>query len=99
MTVILINAFLTIIAMGRLWAHIFWRNGREGDASEAPNANLRPLNNRDRVWGFWPAMALAAVIVLLGFFPQPLATAGFEAAQTIVDSSSYVAAVAPAGVR
>ena len=98
-TVILINAFLTVIAMGRLWSHIFWRNGREGDPSEAPNANLRPLNARDRVWGFWPAAVLTAGIVLLGFFPQPLATAGFVAAQTIVDSSSYVSAVAPAGVR
>lgn len=91
---ILLNAFLTTIAGSRLWAHIFWRNSREGDLSEAPNDRLRPLSPRQSWLGLAPAAALTAGIVLLGLWPAPLFDAGRMAAVGIVDPSAYIGAVA-----
>jgi multicomponent Na+:H+ antiporter subunit D len=95
--VILLSAFLTTIAGSRLWAHIFWRNSREGDLSEAPNDRLRPLTARHRWLGLAPAAALTAAIVLLGLWPAPLFEAGRVAAVGIVDPAPYIAAVALQG--
>lgn len=94
---ILLNAFLTVIAGSRLWSHIFWRNGREGDQSEAPNPDLKPLMRRDRWWGLVPAATLALGIVLLGLWPTPLFIAGRIAAIGVIDPTAYVEAVAPVG--
>ncbi len=91
--VILLSALLTTIAGSRLWAHIFWRNSREGDLSEAPNDRLRPLSARHRWLGLAPAAALTAAIVGLGLWPAPLFEAGRMAAVGIVDPAPYVAAV------
>ncbi|MEX0627383.1 MAG: proton-conducting transporter membrane subunit, partial [Cucumibacter sp.] len=94
---ILLNAFLTIVAGSRLWSHIFWRNGREGDGSEAPNPNLKPLQLKDRWWGLVPAATLTLAIVLLGLWPAPLFLAGSRAAAGIVDPTAYVDSVSPVG--
>ena len=94
---ILANAFLTTIAGSRLWAHIFWRNGREGNTSEAPNDRLKPLGAKHRRWGLAPAAALVLGIVLLGLWPAPLFDAGRMAATGVINPGAYIAAVDPEG--
>ncbi|MEQ8444583.1 MAG: Na+/H+ antiporter subunit D [Pelagibacterium sp.] len=90
---VLFNSFLTVIAASRLWAHIFWRNGQEGERSEQPNEDLRPLSAREVALGLVPTAILFAVIVIFGLFPDWLFTASGIAAQDMLSPTRYVDAV------
>ncbi|WMT91252.1 proton-conducting transporter membrane subunit [Pelagibacterium sp. H642] len=90
---LLANSFLTLIAASRLWAHIFWRNGQEGERSEQPNPDLHPLEREETVFGLVPTMALMAVIVVLGLFPNWLFSASGIAARDMLTPERYVEAV------
>lgn len=90
---ILLNSILTSIAGSRLWAHIFWRDGREGVNSEQINTRVQPLPQRAIIWGLLPTGALVAFIVVAGLWPQPLFRAGASAAFAIYEPSEYVGAV------
>ncbi|MCF4097907.1 Na+/H+ antiporter subunit D [Maritalea mediterranea] len=92
-SLILLNSILTSIAGTRLWAHIFWRDGREGVNSEQINTRIRPLPPRAKVWGLWPAGMLVAFIFVAGLVPQPLFKAGATAAFAVYDPGEYVGAV------
>jgi len=89
---VLVNALLSLIAGARLWAHIFWRPGHEGGASETPNAALRALGRRTRWLGLGPTVALAAIVLLLGLFPEPLLALAREGARGLLDPARYIAA-------
>jgi multicomponent Na+:H+ antiporter subunit D len=86
---ILFNSILTSIAGARLWAHIFWREGRLGTQSEVPNDRLKPLSPRR--WGFSaiPAGALVFAVTLLGLMPNPVFVAGREAALGLLNPAPY----------
>ncbi|MCZ4271183.1 proton-conducting transporter membrane subunit [Maritalea porphyrae] len=91
---LLLNSLLTSIAGSRLWAHIFWRNGREGKQSEIPNANIKPLDRRGFVWGLLPTMALVGIIVVVGLWPSLYIQAGFESAKSVtIFSPNYITSV------
>ena len=89
---VLINSLLTSIAGARLWAHIFWRQGRAGDQSEVPNDHLRPLTPAS--WGFsvLPTGALIVAVAVLGLWPGPIFTAGGKAAAGLLQTDAYVEA-------
>ena len=89
---VLINSILTSIAGTRLWAHIFWRQGRYGPHSEEPNDRLKPLSPAR--WGFSavPAGALVVIVTVLGLWPNPVFNAGRMAARGLINPAPYVAA-------
>lgn len=89
---VLANALLTLIAGSRLWAHIFWRAGHEGAASEAPNPDLKPLAPQVRRLGLGSAGVLTLVVLLLGLWPEPLLGFGKEAATGLLRPLNYIAA-------
>lgn len=90
---VLVNALLTLIAVSRLWAHIFWRAGHEGAASEAPNPDLRPLTRPASWLGLGSAGVLALVVLALGLWPEPLLGFGKQAAAGLLRPVGYIAAV------
>jgi multicomponent Na+:H+ antiporter subunit D len=90
---LLLNSFLTLIAASRLWAHIFWRNGQEGDRSEQPNPDLRRLDRTETAFGLAPTVALFAVIIVLGLFPNWLFSASGIAARDMLSPERYINAV------
>lgn len=90
---VLANSFLTLIAASRLWAHIFWRNGKEGERSEQPNPDLRPLSHKDTRLGLVPTAVFFAVIVIFGLFPDWLFTASGIAARDLLAPDRYIDAV------
>ena len=94
---VLVNALLSLIAGARLWSHIFWRPGPEGVGAEAPNAGLQPLSRRMRALALGPTLVLAAVVVLLGLFPEPLLAMAREGARGLLDPTPYIAATSLAG--
>lgn len=91
---LLVNALLTLIAGMRLWAHVFWRAGREGALSEQPNDRLRPLTRGETLAGLLPTAALVAVVVAIGLLPEPMFEAGRIAAGDMLQAERYIAAAA-----
>lgn len=94
---LLLNALLTLIAGTRLWAHIFWRAGLEGERSEIPNAGLRALNARERRYGVGAALVLTALVVLGGLAPNLLLHIGRTAALDLLRPQSYIEATGLGG--
>jgi multicomponent Na+:H+ antiporter subunit D len=90
---ILLNSLLTAIAGTRLWSHIFWRIGREGEQSEQPNDRIVPLNRTEAGWGLVPTGLLVVGIMLIGLWPNPLFEAGRNAAIQLLQTDSYISAV------
>ncbi len=90
---VLLNAFLTLIAASRLWAHIFWRVGQEGEHSEQPNSGIRRLDATETRLGLAPTVALVALIVVLGLFPNWLFEAGRIGAFDLIEPQRYIDAV------
>ncbi|KQW80242.1 hypothetical protein ASC89_09100 [Devosia sp. Root413D1] len=86
------NALLTLIAVSRLWAHIFWRAGHEAATTEAPNPDLKPLSPQVRWLGLGSAGVLTLVVLLLGLWPEPLLGFGKEAAAGLLRPANYVVA-------
>ncbi|WIY53638.1 proton-conducting transporter membrane subunit [Devosia sp. YIM 151766] len=93
---LLVNAVLTLIAGTRLWSHIFWRSGPEGEVSEHLQQQLLPLDGRARL-GLGAASVLTAGIVLAGLWPAPLLDSARSGAQDIVEPARYIAATGLAG--
>jgi multicomponent Na+:H+ antiporter subunit D len=95
---LLVNAVLTLIAGTRLWAHVFWRSGREGEASEHETVELYPLDARGRL-GLGATAALALGIVVLGLWPGPVLDSAKAASADMADPARYVAATGLAEVE
>ncbi len=89
---VLANALLTLFAGSRLWAHVFWRAGHEGAASEAPNPDLKPLKPRVAWLGLGSAGLLALIVLGLGLWPEPLLGFGKAAADGLLRPAGYIAA-------
>jgi multicomponent Na+:H+ antiporter subunit D len=94
---ILLNAWLTLIAGTRLWAHIFWRPGWEGGRSESPNDRLRAPTGRERNLGLATAAVLTGVVVLAGLLPDLLLFVGQQASLDLLQPGPYVAATGLGG--
>jgi multicomponent Na+:H+ antiporter subunit D len=77
---VLLNALLTLIAGTRLWSHIFWRPGPIPAVSSPPPAT-------------GAAVLLTGTIILLGLWPSLVVNAADAAATSLLDPSSYIAAV------
>jgi len=90
---ILLNSILTTIAGSRLWAHIFWRSGPEGERSEQANEKLRALLPDERNWSLLPTGLLILSIVIMGLVPNAIIEAGGEAALGLIDPGRYIASV------
>lgn len=89
---LLLNALLTLVAGTRLWSHIFWRAGLEGERSEIANPNLRPLGRAATWAGIGTTAVLTALVVALGLYPDPLLQLGYAAAHDLLEPASYIAA-------
>lgn len=90
---LLLNSFITLIATSRIWLHVFWRNGPEGERSEQRNAMLRTLSGAENRFGLPSVVVLAGLIAALGLFPDWLFNASGMAGFDMLDPSRYIAAV------
>ncbi len=87
---LVINSFITLIAGTRLWSHIFWRVGREGENSEQVNDRLEPLSLKDKWFGIAPTSILVIIVVWFGLFPNVVFDAGRTAAADLLFSERYI---------
>ncbi|MCP8884290.1 Na+/H+ antiporter subunit D [Devosia sp. XJ19-1] len=93
---LMINAVLTLIAGSRLWAHVFWRSGPEGEGAEHASTSLVALDGRGRL-AFGATAVLVVGIVTIGLWPGPLMDGIRAGAADIADPARYVAATGLAG--
>jgi multicomponent Na+:H+ antiporter subunit D len=96
---LLLNAFLTLIAVSRHWAHIFWRSGPEGSLSESANISLVTLTRREAWLAQGASIVFVAFIVLAGLWPQEIIAAGRLAAADLLQMDRYTAAVGLEGTQ
>jgi multicomponent Na+:H+ antiporter subunit D len=84
---VLAVGFLTLIAMARIWAELFWSPHPAGPAAvgRLPAAMLAPL------------LALAALIVIVGLNAAPFIDAAIAVGAGLLDPAAYVAAVLEPG--
>ena len=95
---VLANALLTLMAATRIFAHVFWRAGQDGEDSELPNPDLRPLTTPQWRPGLGAGIVMTLLVLGLGLFPEPLMAFGKAAAATLLDPSAYIAATGLAEV-
>ncbi|WP_319569035.1 Na+/H+ antiporter subunit D [Cohaesibacter marisflavi] len=90
---VLISGFITTIAMGRVWAHAFWRGGPIGTQDGRDAAPLYTLSEIVRRRVFVPVMALVAMIVYIGVYPSPVFSVSQYGAATLLKPDQYFDAV------
>ncbi len=89
---LVLNAFLTTIAGSRLWAHIFWRPGRDGRNADQTNERLVTLPTKSKYLALVPTAALVAIIVGLGLQPNVIVNMGRTASAYLIDPQAYILA-------
>ena len=94
---LLVNAFLTLVAVARLWAHAFWRSGPAGPQAELTDAALEPLRWRERVFALLPAALLALLLLATGIWSEPWLAWSRMAATELLAPARYITAVGLGG--
>nr|WP_319529394.1 hypothetical protein [uncultured Cohaesibacter sp.] len=90
---ILLTGFLTTIAMGRVWAHAFWRGGPIGTEDGRDAAPLNQLAFSVASKAFVPLSALVVLICLIGLFPSPILSVARIGANSLLQPDRYVESV------
>ena len=86
--VALLVGLLTIYSMTKIWAEAFWKAHPDG---EEPTLNR--LSATERAHLLIPIASLAALTLVIGFFPDPFVTFAEDAAAQLLDPSAYIEAV------
>lgn len=89
---VLLAGFITTIALGRAWIFCFWRNGPEG-APEGEAATLQPMAWQAHIVFFLPVVALLALVVFFGLWPQPLMAALDPGVEGLLQPAGYIQSV------
>ncbi len=79
---------LTIYSMTKIWAEAFWKAHPDGTEPV-----LARLTRAERAQLLLPIAGLAAMTLLIGFFPEPFVTFAETSAAQLLDPSAYVNAV------
>ncbi len=86
---ILVTGLLTTIALGRVFALAFWRNGDAENVGVADGSKMR--------LGYAAILAILVPVAILGIYPEPAMLLTDAAAAGLLEPSSYVEAVFPQG--
>ena len=94
---ILLSGFLSTIAMGRVWAHAFWRGGPVGTEDGKDAEPLVSLADTVKGKIFVPVTVLVVIVSLIGLFPAPVFSIAQAGASSLLKPDAYVSSVfAPA---
>ena len=86
--VALVVGLLTVYSMTKIWAEAFWKAHPDGREPA-----LAQLSSGDRLALLSPVAALAALTLVIGFFPEPFIGFAEQAAAQLLDPSAYIATV------
>ncbi len=88
---ILVTGLLTTIALGRMFALVFWRNGKAGIEAKVPAEKMR--------LGYVAIGLIIIPVAVLGFYPEPAITLTDAAASGLLNPATYIDAVFPGADR
>lgn len=95
---ILFSGLLTTIALGRVWAHAFWRGGPLGtEDGKASTAHIGHAPD-SKIFGdatLWSVAVLVGASVVLGLFAGQLFGLTDMAGAGLLDTESYIGSVFP----
>jgi multicomponent Na+:H+ antiporter subunit D len=87
--ILLISAFITTIALGRMFALAFWRS--------APNGKALPLLQiKHQSSAMIAVIGLTIPLVVIGLYPEPVVAMSLRAAEWLLNPKPYIDAVFPA---
>ncbi len=86
--VALVVGLLTIFSMTKIWAEAFWKPHPEG--TDPVLSAIEPSQRRKLLL---PIASLAAMTLIIGFFPQAFVAFAETAAAQLLDPSAYMTAV------
>ncbi|WP_050927809.1 Na+/H+ antiporter subunit D [Aestuariivita boseongensis] len=86
--VALLVGLLTIYSMTKIWAEAFWKAHPEG-----MEPALTRLDGRTRAALLLPIAGLAAMTLVIGFFPEPFVIFAETAAAQLLDPTPYIVTV------
>lgn len=90
---ILFSGFITTIALGRVWAHAFWRGGPLGTEDGKDAAPLSALAKSVRNRTMLPVSALVILVVVIGVFPSSFFSVAQSGAATLLQPDRYFESV------
>lgn len=90
---ILFSGLLTSIAMGRVWAHAFWRGGPIGTEDGRDAAPLNNLVGTVRARAFIPISVLTVFVVIMGVMPTPFFGMAQLGSYSLLRPQAYTQAV------
>jgi multicomponent Na+:H+ antiporter subunit D len=90
---ILFSGLLTSIAMGRVWAHAFWRGGPIGTEDGRDAAPLNNLVGTVRARAFIPISVLTVFVVIMGVMPTPFFGMAGQGSLSLLRPQAYTQAV------
>lgn len=88
---LLLNALLTLIAVTRIWSHVFWRE-RPAEGSTAKLV-FHPLGRQQRWLSLGAAGMLGVTVAVLSLWPGPLIELATGAAVDLLNPGRYIEAV------
>ena len=97
---ILVTGFLTSLAVGRVWLHVFWRGGPLGtpDGTQS-RITLSMVGTGTRIAVYAPVTLFVAAIVYIGIMPDGLMKTITAGAAVLVDPAAYIGSVFPGGAQ
>ncbi|MEM6616648.1 MAG: Na+/H+ antiporter subunit D [Pseudomonadota bacterium] len=85
--ILLLTGLLTSIAMGRMWAHTFWK-----PAEALANQTVVSTSVFRDPGRMLPVALLVAIVIALGLFPNWLFVAANQGASGLIDPAAYIEA-------
>ncbi|MFU8842593.1 MAG: Na+/H+ antiporter subunit D [Bacteroidales bacterium] len=89
--VALLVGLLTLYSMTKIWNEAFWKEDPREDLRA--RGNQPGLFSRGTVFMVLPVMFLAAITLTIGFYPEPFFRVAEQAAQELMNPSSYIQTV------
>lgn len=84
---VLIAGFLTMIAVGRVWALSYWKPVEDTDNDE--DTDPVKFSSIDYI----PLLGLTIIVVGIGLYPQPIFELVYQAGAELIDPSEYIGSV------
>lgn len=89
---ILLTGLLTTIAVGRVWAHTFWRGGALSTPDGHQNEKIKMISEGHFAL-LTPVVLITAFIIVIGVFAQPLIVVAMIGAKGLVTGSGVIESV------
>jgi multicomponent Na+:H+ antiporter subunit D len=90
---LLLSSFITTLALGRIWAHMFWKSLSQTASSAFYDDNPRPAQNLSMTWSMLSLCFLVGAVIAMGVGGEWVLKHALLAASSLIEPSFYLNAV------